>query len=449
MDEQSRFAFWLEHFPRGGSRADFADIELDLALLFRRREAAEQRELLDWSRVICSHHDFEGVPADLEKIYEQMASTPARILKLAVRADDTTACLPVFQLLARAREDGREAIVLSMGTAGISTRILGPARGAYLTYAALDDINATAPGQVSARDMRGLYHVERLNQETLITGLVGLPVLHSVSPHMHNRAFESCALNAVYLPLEVRDVDGFVRRMVHPRSREMEWNLRGLSVTAPHKREVMKHLDDVDQAAREIGAVNTIVVTGDALHGYNTDAAALLAPLEKIVGPISRLRVAVIGAGGAARGALWGLRKAGAQVTLLARHLERAKTLAGEFDVPCRQLEGAFFDGLDVVINATPLGTRGASENETPAVADQLRGARLAYDLVYNPVETRFMREAREAGCESLGGLSMLVTQAAAQFKLWMGQDAPLELMAEAARRALERLDERYTDAGG
>jgi shikimate 5-dehydrogenase len=151
-------------------------------------------------------------------------------------------------------------------------------------------------------------------------------------------------------------------------------------------------------------------------------------------------RVAVIGAGGAARGALCALRRAGARVTLFARNTLRAASLAAEFTgSSCEELEGAFFDGFEVVINATPLGTRGASESDTPAVAAQLRGARLAYDLVYNQLETRFMREARKVGCASLGGLPMLVAQAAAQFKLWTSDEAPSGLMFQAARVALEK----------
>jgi 3-dehydroquinate dehydratase/shikimate dehydrogenase len=324
-----------------------------------------------------------------------------------------------------------------MGEAGMTTRLIGPARGSFLTYASADERQATAPGQLSANELRKLYRIGRINLETIVTGLAGSPVLHSVSPHMHNAAFEARGHNAVYLPFEVRDAYEFLRRMVHPRTREIEWRLRGLSVTSPHKLSVAKHLDQLDQTAREIGAVNTIVVEGDALHGYNTDAAAFLAPLEEMIGPIRNLPVALIGAGGAARAALWALKRAGARATLFVRNVERARELAAEFGAEMRELENASFAGFEVVANATPLGTRGEPESLTPALPAQLRGARLAYDLVYNPSETRFMREARAAGCRTLGGLPMLVAQAAEQFRLWTGEEAPRELMSEAARAAL------------
>lgn len=437
MDNLTRLIFWVEHFLYGKPHVDFADIELDLALLFRQREKAEGRKLLNWERVICSHHDFKGVPGDLWKIYEQMAETPARILKIAVRARDITDCLFVFELLERARRDGREVIAIAMGSEGIATRILGPARGAFLTYGALDDAHTSAPGQICATDLRELYRVDELNPYTAIMGLLGSPVAHSLSPHMHNAAFKELEMDAVYIPFETRDAGEFIRRMAHPRTRELKWNLRGLSVTTPHKMAVMEWLDWIEPSAQEIGAVNTIIVKDDALHGYNTDAEALLAPLREKALSLRGARCAVIGAGGVARSALWSLQHEGARVTLFARDVEKAKPVATQFGINCEQLEGASFNGCDLVINATPLGTRGEREDETPAISSQLRGARLAYDLVYNPHDTRFLREARAAGCDYLGGLTMLVAQAAAQFHLWTGKSAPLDVMNEATLRKI------------
>jgi shikimate dehydrogenase len=267
---------------------------------------------------------------------------------------------------------------------------------------------------------------------------MGSPVAHSISPVMHNAAFIENGMDAVYIPFEVKDAGSFLRRMVHPRSSEMSWKLRGLSVTAPHKLAVMQQLDWIEPSAREMGAVNTITVSGEELRGYNTDAAAFLSPLEKSFGALIDRRVAVIGAGGAARSVLWGLHKAGAIATVFARDAEKSAPLCEEFGARVEKLEGARFHDFEVVVNATPLGTLGASEGETPASASQLRGARMAYDLVYNPSETRFLLEAREAGCETLSGLEMLIAQAAEQFRLWTGNVAPIEMMRAAASRALE-----------
>ena len=379
----------------------------------------------DWSRVIASHHDFSGVPTDLQQIYERLAETPAYVLKIAVQAHDIVDCIAVFQLLDRARREGREMIAIAMGNAGIATRILGPSRGAFLTYGALDDVSSTAPGQVNAPKLRSLYHIDQIDNETMICGLIGMPVMHSVSPHIHNAAFAEEGINGVYIPFEVKDVDSFFKRMVDPRTRELNWNLRGLSVTAPHKQSVMKHLDWIEPSAKEIGAVNTVVVENDRLLGYNTDAAGLIEPLLHRFGSLADRKVAIIGAGGAARAAIWALQRQKAQVRLFARNVEKAQNLAELFNISCESLSSARFAGYDLVINTTPLGS-GEHIDQSPATAGQLNGARCIYDLIYNPSETKLMREASQVGCETLGGMEMLVAQAKLQFELWTGREARL-----------------------
>lgn len=437
IDNLSRVIFWTQFFSEEFATDACADIELDLALFFQEREREGTAVRLDWQRVICSHHDFTGGASEAVNVYERMRGTPAAVLKIAVMANEITDCLPLFHLLDRARDEGRKLIVVAMGDAGLATRILSPAFGAPLTYGALDAESRTAPGQIDAAELRDLYRVKELNRQTMITGLVGSPVAHSVSPQMHNAAFKSSNLNAVYLPFEVRQLDAFIRRMVQLRTRELDWNLRGLSVTAPHKSGVIEYLDWVEPSAREIGAVNTIVISEAGLRGFNTDVSAFVSTLGGMLGALRGLRCAVIGAGGAARGVLRGLQQEGAHAMVFARDAERAKVFSENFEAGFAPLNGARFDGFDAVINTTPLGTRGQLEEQTPVVADQLRGARLAYDLVYNPSETRFINEARRAGCATIGGLPMLVAQAAEQFYLWTGMKAPVELMRQAAEASI------------
>ena len=431
LNLDQRAQFWSSL----GSTAEncLKDFEFDLVQEYKRR-AAEQ---VDWSKVICSHHDFVGVPSDLEQIYESMTATNARILKIAVQADDATDCIPVFYLLERARSEGREMIAIAMGAAGVMSRILGPSRGSFLTYGSLDDESATAPGQLTARELREVYRIDRIDQQTEVIGIMGSPVGHSLSPQIHNAAFAAAGVNAVYIPFEVRDAFSFMRRMAHPQSRELDWNLRGLSVTAPYKSVVMDQLDWIDPAAKEIGAVNTIVVQDNELHGYNTDALGFIAPLRRSFGSLKAARCAIIGAGGGARAALWALRHEGAGAALFVREPDKASSVAEKFDCDCRQLAGAHFDQFEIVVNATPLGTQGEHAEQAPATAEQLRGVRLAYDLVYNPIETRFLREARSAGCETLSGLEMLIAQAVEQFKLWTGQESSDEVMRAAAELPL------------
>jgi 3-dehydroquinate dehydratase/shikimate dehydrogenase len=419
LDRQTRESFW-----QTAPRTNWWDVESDLAV---------DR---DWSRVIISHHDFSGVPADLAHIYEQLAATPTGVVKISVNANDIVDCIPVFQLLDRARAEGRDMIAIAMGNAGIATRILGPSRGSFLTYAALAEESATAPGQITAQKIRSVYHVDKIDRETMVCGLVGRPVMHSVSPHMHNAAFVAAGINGVYLPLEVRDVKTFFKRMVHPRTREIDLNLRGLSITAPHKSAVLECLDWIEPEAQEMGAVNTVVVDGDELRGSNTDAAGFIEPLLAQMGSLAGSRVAVIGAGGAARAALWALRRQQAIVTLFARDVSKARALGQLFDVSYASLESASFAEYDLVINATPLGS-GELSDQTPATAEQLAGAGYVYDLVYNPVETRLLKEAGKVNCKTLRGLEMLVAQAKIQFELWTGQALSSSIMYDSAAAAL------------
>ncbi len=426
---EERRAFWNGAI---GIENAFFDLEADLC---RDRQSLGS---VDWSRVICSHHDFQRVPRNLQQLYEGLAKTAAGVLKIAVHANDATECLPLFELLDRAKQEGRQLIVVAMGDAGVFTRVLGPSRGSFLTYCALGRASGTAPGQLTAQEMKQLYRVDSISSNTAIYGVVGSPVSHSISPHLHNAAFAANENDAVYLPFEVKDLRSFIKRMVHPTSRELPWPLMGLSVTAPHKLEVMQYLDSIDPQAGEIGAVNTVVVEGNKLRGHNTDADGFIGPLMKAFELKHATRVAVIGAGGAANAAIWSLKQKGIQPVIFARDLAKARSVADRFDVSCEQLEGAQFDSFDVVVNTTPLGSAGRLINETVAMAEQLCGVRLVYDLVYNPLETRLMREAKDASCAVLGGLEMLIAQAALQFKLWTGKDAQESVMREAAFRALQ-----------
>jgi shikimate dehydrogenase len=208
--------------------------------------------------------------------------------------------------------------------------------------------------------------------------------------------------------------------------------LRGLSITAPYKQAVMDYLDWIEPDAKEIGAVNTIVIEDERLLGYNTDAAGLIEPLLVRLGSLTDKKIAVIGAGGAARAAIWALQHQKAAVTVFARNLGKASLL----NVPSQALASASFKGYDVVINATPLGS-GAHIDQTPATQQQLSGARYVYDLVYNPIETRLMRTAAQAGCEILGGLEMLVAQAKIQFELWTGKKPSSPVMYDAGEVGL------------
>ena len=412
--------------------ADYADIE---AAVY-----AETVKLSpDLSRLIVSYHNFDETPVDMNDIYERLTALPAAVHKIVTRANNVTDSLVMFKLLDRAATEGRSLIALAMQEPGLLTRVLAPSHGAFLTYGSLGLGRESAAGQLSCHELRQVYRIDDLSKSSQITGIIGKPVSHSVSPAIHNAAFKSLGLDYVYLPIEVDQVAEFFTRFVRPASREINWSLRGFSVTIPHKTQVLSFLDSVDPTARKIGAVNTVVITDGESTGYNTDVGGALEPLERICA-LKGESCAVIGAGGAARAVAYGLLDRGARVTLFVRDLEKAKPLEDEFDVTLEPIAGLASSDASIVINTTPIGMRGHSERDSPVPRAFLRNRTAAYDLVYNPIETRFLQDAQSMGCLTISGIEMLVAQAGAQLELWTGKKAPVDIMKDAA---LMKLGER------
>ena len=211
-------------------------------------------------------------------------------------------------------------------------------------------------------------------------------------------------------------------------------------MTIPHKQNIIKHLDYLDDSAEKIGAVNTVKIENGKLYGYNTDAHGFIDPLKNAYGDLKNAKVAILGAGGAARACIYALKNEGAKVTFFARNIEKAKNLAEEFQVELKELgtRNSELGTLNIVVNATPLGTKGELETQTPATSEQLKNIQLAYDLVYNPFETRFLREAKNANIPTIGGMAMLIAQAIEQQKIWTGLDAPMKEMSQAALQKLK-----------
>ncbi len=392
-----------------------------------------------WDKRICSFHDFHGVPSNQDQIYRRLSNTDADVVKIAFQTDEITNTISLWKLLEKAKADGNEIIPIAMGEAGKWTRILGLAHSAFMTYASLDADGATAPGQITAEDMIDVFRVKELDLETEVFGIIAGDTSYSMSPYIHNPAFKAAGMNRVFVPLQVADLSEFMRRMVKPKTREVELNFHGFSVTNPHKQTIIPFLDELDETARAIGAVNTIRIDDGKLYGYNTDAPGFIRPLLDTYGDITDASVAIFGAGGAARACIYALKQAGAHITIFARNEQIAENLADEFGVNYKKLTA---DGsqlkADILINATPLGTKGAAENDTIATADQLTDVKLVYDLIYNPEETCLIREAKTAGCKTLGGLEMLIGQAVPQFEIWTGESGPDGVMAVAAKKRMQ-----------
>jgi len=390
------------------------------------------------AKVIASYHNFAETPADLAAIHARLAATGAAVVKVAVMANHILDTVAVLRILRDARIP---TIALSMGPRGVITRILAPKFGGFLTYAAAPPAHSrrdegdreAGPGQVSLAEMRDLYRADRIGRATRLYGVIADPVGHSLSPRIHNAAFAETGLDAVYLPLWVEgDPAAFVQAM-----REFEFD--GYSVTIPHKQAVMAAVDEIEPLARRIGAVNTIQRRPDGrLFATNTDWTAGLAAIEAVVGAgwVRGKRALVLGAGGVGRAMVFGLSERGALVTLTDVDARRAGVLAREVRAATCSLDRALGRPYDILLNCTPVGMHPKTA-ESPVPPEFLRQEMVVYDAVYNPLETRLIREARAAGCRTVPGIEHFVRQAVEQFELWTGRPAPVETMRRVVVEAL------------
>jgi 3-dehydroquinate dehydratase/shikimate dehydrogenase len=425
-----RIEFWKNFQHYNKNKDYFVDLEADTSYF----------ENFVKGKKILSTHYFQKVPKDLASVFSGLSkSAKSSIIKIAVQTHDITDSIPVWQLLKRAKSEKKEIIPIAMGESGKWTRILGLAHGAFMTYASLDSDQETAPGQVTAGDLIEIYRAKELNEKTDVYGILGNNVGISLSPYIHNTAFKFHNLNAVFVPLQVHNLDDFIKRMVKPETREVELNFKGFSVTIPHKQNIIRHLDHLDETAAKIGAVNTVKIVDGKLHGYNTDAHGFIEPLKSAFGDLRGAKVAILGAGGAARACVYALKQNGAEVTVFARNAARAQTLADDFEVNLEEIPNPKSQILnqDIVVNTTPLGMKGKAEGETPVTAEQLKDVKLVYDLVYIPFQTQLMNEADKVDVPKIGGMAMLVAQAMEQQKIWTGLEAPLK---DLSRVVLKRL---------
>lgn len=384
------------------------------------------------TQAILSHHDFTRTDDKLEALYELMTQMPADVLKIVTYAQDLNDNLKLFQLLNRARRDEVKLIAFCMGERGEISRILAPMFGSWLTFGSLERGKESAPGQIPAVTLKHIYRVNDLKLDSKIFGVIGDPVNKSMGYLIHNRAFQECGLPHVYVPFWVKSVTRFFPAF--------EAYLGGLSVTMPHKEAIMKHMDRIDPLAQKIGAVNTVVREGGEWVGYNTDVTGALEALEAVTDLEGR-KVLIVGAGGTAKAIGHGVTAKGAALTLTYnRNKEKADALAKELDaavVSVRDVDGV---QPDIVINCSPVGMA-PDVHETPFPARLLTPRMVVFDSVYNPIETRLIKEAKEKGCTVIPGIELFLNQAVRQFELWTGKTPPRERLREVVETRLRELE--------
>ncbi len=385
--------------------------------------------------LVISHHDLRHTPGDLTACFDQLAATPAAVIKAVFTARDATDACRV--LAEQRRHTGRRDVTaLAMGEAGLITRVLAPKFGTALSFAAIQRGEESAPGQPTIAELRGLYRWDSINAKTGVYGVVGWPVAHSLGPRLHNAAMASDGIDGVYVPLPVAPgVDDFMAFMDYLDAND--WlDVRGLSVTIPHKERALRWLQArggvVSGICERCGAVNTLTRTVDGWRGDNTDAAGVIAALATQPGlqpdQLAGRRFDVIGAGGVARAVVAALIEHGAAVTIYNRTSEKADALARQMGCAWEPWDDRDEVSGEVLINCTSVGMSPAID-ASPVPSSALHRVAVVFDTIYTPERTRLLREAEKAGCGTVSGVPMFIGQAEAQYSLWHGRTPPTGLM--------------------
>jgi 3-dehydroquinate dehydratase/shikimate dehydrogenase len=416
------------------------DIELESVEKLPKTTMSQLREA--GAAVIVSYHDFQATK-DLDGVYARIKPFAPDFAKVVPTAKSLADNLTLMRFLEKTEDSSNNSVVgICMGEAGIISRVLGLRAGSAFTFAAATQGEETAPGQIAARTLIETYRVDQLDTATKVYGVAGNPVKSSLSPLMLNTAFRRETVNAVYLGLQTSKADDLFKLL-------REVPIQGVSVTMPLKQDVIPLLERTDPLSAKIGAVNTILRAQDGkFYGFNTDVAGIIAPLERRM-TLKDARVLVLGAGGAARAAVFGCRDKGAEVWILNRTPETAAKLAKQAGAKTIKRDAVAKMPFDVIINATPVGMSGNHGKGVPASpleANEMN-ARYVFDLVYNPIETPLLKLARAKGIAVITGVEMFVQQGARQFEIWTGKPAPEEEMLRVVLHALRQNGENAVEA--
>ena len=382
---------------------EYLDLEYDVPLPFWQ----QIKMLYPAIRLISSYHHFTETPNDLMAVFAQMQHPYCDAYKLATFANTTLDALRMLQFVSSQRNHYR-LTGICMGADGQCTRILSPVVGNAMNYVCLTPAETTASGQLTVDELESIYHYRKLNTETKIYALLGDPIFSSVGHIVHNQAIEYLQENAVYLKLRVTKAElaqFFMRCQSLP--------FFGFSVTMPLKEAVMSYLEDIDETARAIKAVNTIVRSGQHYLGLNTDGVGAIAAVSENIA-LANQRVIILGAGGAARAIAYVALQHQAKVIILNRTVHKARELAGELECGWDELSALSTLDYAVVINTLP---------ETVLVEKNIQSGSVVMDIVYQPIYTAFLLKAKEANCICVPGFKMYVNQAVLQIERWFAMD--------------------------
>jgi 3-dehydroquinate dehydratase / shikimate dehydrogenase len=399
------------------------DVEMETAVHLK---PADFDRLRRSSNLILSFHDFRGTKK-LEETFAKMRQYPADFFKLVTTANSLYDNVVMMKFLEKYSHQ-HSLVAFCMGEQGVISRLLCVRAGSQFTFASAMPGEETGPGQIAARTLRETYRIDQVDAATRVYGVVGDPVSHSLSPVMLNTAFRRENVNAVYLALHAKSLDDVMACV-------RDIPISGLSVTMPYKEEILKHLFKTDPLTTKIGACNTVVRGQDGkLFGFNTDVAGVVRPLETRL-RLQDAKILVLGAGGSARAAVFGLKERGAEVYILNRTPGPAQNLAKQ--ARAKAINRTMLKKLefDVIINATPVGMDG--NREPSPIPEQDFKARYFFEMVYSPAETKMVKLARAKGMHVILGSEMFVQQGARQFETWSGKPAPAAEMQRVVEYAL------------
>jgi 3-dehydroquinate dehydratase/shikimate dehydrogenase len=406
---------------------DYVDLEEDVADKIPRYGKTKR---------VISFHSFSGMPNDLWELYARLKDLDADVVKIAAMAHHVT---DNFRMLELVRQADVPTIAVCMGPLGLPSRVLGAKFGSPFTFAAFNPLRTVAPGMLTFVDMRELYRYELINAATEVYGVIGDPIAQSLSPLAHNAAFAALGLNKVYVPFQVRvgELPLFITAM-------NDFGIQGLSVTIPHKQDILRYGEPADELVRQCKAANTLVRQDGQLRLYNTDGPAAIQAVLSALPPdpdtglqsLADRAVLVLGAGGVARTIAQALVNHGAIVTIANRTEQRGTVLARAVGCNAIAWSQRHAKHFDIVINCTSVGMKPDS-HISPFHQSALDEGMVVFDTVYNPEHTALVRNAIERECRVVTGVAMFVGQAQAQFKLFTGMDPPDGLMAQLVREEL------------
>ena len=412
------------------AEAGFQIVDIELESIEKLPKTTMEHLRNAGAAVIISHHDFHATK-DLDGVYKRIEPFAPDFMKVVPTAKSLSDNLTLMRFLERMEDQSNSSIVgICMGEPGIISRVLGLRAGSLFTFAAANVGEETAPGQIAARTLIETYRIEQVDAATKVYGVAGNPIRSSLSPLMMNTAFRRETVNAVYLALQTSKADDLFKLA-------KEIPIQGFSVTMPLKEDIIPLLERTDPLSTKIGAVNTVLRAQDGkFYGFNTDVAGVVGPLERRLS-LKGAKVLVLGAGGAARAAVFGCRDKGAEVWILNRTPETAQKLARQAGAKTIKRDAVAKTGFDVIINATPIGMTGQKAAQLLGPEDLT--ARIVFDLVYNPIETPLLKMARQKGLTAISGVEMFVQQGARQFEIWTGKPAPEEEMLRVVLHSLKQ----------